>query len=100
MDGDVRAILRNALERIADLEAQVRSLQPPAASRGRPGRKTVNGDIAELANERRPGMTWKATYYEWKREHPDDPRNEKLTPEKVRDAWQRHFRGKGKRQFS
>ena len=60
--------------------------------------KPVNRDIAVFANERRPGMTWKAIYYAWKREHPNDRRNKELTPERVRDAWRRHFGGKGQRQ--
>jgi hypothetical protein len=97
---DFVALLDEAMRRIADLETRVTSLRPAPASRGKPGRKTVNGDIAEFANERRPGMTWKEICSAWKREHPDDPRNEKLTPEKVRDAWRRHYGDKQREPLS
>ena len=90
---DFVALLNDAMKRIADLEAKVKT---PSASRGKPGRKATNADIAAFANERRPETIWKAIYYAWKREHPDDPRNDTLTPERVRDAWRRHFGGKGK----
>jgi hypothetical protein len=86
------------MKRIADLEALVKSPIPPSASSGKPGRRATNADIAAFANERRPGMVWKAIYYAWKREHPEDPRNDTLTPEKVRGAWRRHFGGKDKKQ--
>ncbi len=91
---DFAAMLDAAVKRIADLEAVVKSSRPPPAARGKPGRKPVNADIAAFANERRPGMTWKAIYYAWKREHPNDPRNKDLTPEKVRGDWRRHYNGK------
>jgi hypothetical protein len=90
----IMALLQIAMSRIADLEALVKSPRPPAASGGKPGRKAVNADIAAFANERRPGMTWKAIYYAWKREHPNDPRNKDLTPERVRGDWRRHYGGK------
>jgi hypothetical protein len=95
---DLASILDAALKRIADLEAVVKSSRSPPADRGKPGCKPVNADIAAFANERRPGMSWKAIYYAWKREHLNDPRNKDLTPEKVRGAWRRHFGGKGQRQ--
>jgi hypothetical protein len=88
------ALLSNAMKRIADLEALVKTPGPPSASRGKPGRKAVNADIAAFANERRPGISWKEIYYAWKREHPNDPRNKDLTPERIRGDWRRHYGGK------
>ncbi len=96
---DLATLLNSALSRIVALEAQMKSPTPPTAARGKPGRPAVNADIAAFANPRRPGMTWKAIYYAWKREHPHDPRNEELTAEKVRGAWRRHFGGKDKHQL-
>ena len=83
------------MRRIADLEARL--TPAPTAACGKPGRTTVNYDIAAFANERRPGMTWKAIYYAWKREHPADRQNKELTPGGVPGAWRRRFGGKGKR---
>lgn len=63
-----------------------------AASVGRPGRKTTTADIAEFANARRPQMTWKEIFAEWRRLHPGDERVR--TFEQIRDAVRRRYRGK------
>jgi hypothetical protein len=94
---DIAALLSDAMQRIADLEARVTSLRPPPAARGAGGRPAVNLDIAAFANRHRPAMTWKDICRAWKHEHPHDPRNEKLRAEHVRDAWRRHCGRKGKR---
>ena len=97
--GDSVALLNEALKRIADLEALVKSPRPSSAARGKPGRKATSADIAAFANERRPAMSWKEICCAWKREHPKDPRAKDMNPEKVRDAWRRHFGGKGNKQI-
>ena len=67
-----------------------KSLALPA-SRGKPGRKPSTADIAQFANEQRPKMTWKEIYVDWKRQHPNDPRNSDDDQRDIREAWRRHY---------
>ena len=96
---EVVKLLADTMQRISDLEVLVKSASSPSAPNGRPGRKDSTADIAAFSNGLRPTMSWKGIYYTWKREHPEDPRNKTLTSEKVRNAWRRHFGGKGKKQI-
>ena len=88
---------------IAVLELVEKRLRPTGpsraapADRGKPGRKPCTADIAQFANKRRPGKTWKEICVEWKRQHPNDPRTAKLTLEKVREAWRRYYGSKKSR---
>jgi hypothetical protein len=87
---DSVALLNDALKRIADLEALVRSPNSPSALRGKPGRKATTADIAAFANERRLTMSWKGIYYAWKRAHPKDRRNNTLNrPARRSSNWRR-----------
>ena len=61
------------------------------ADRGKPGRKPSTADIAQFANERRPKLTWKEIYVDWKRQHPNDPRTATITSENIREAWRRYY---------
>ena len=94
-NSDLAARLDDVLNRLAELENQVKAphRSPPL---GKPGVKDSTADIADYANERRAGMTWKEICSAWKGEHSNDPRNKKLNREKVREAWRRHFGDKRK----
>ena len=54
---------------------------------GKPGRPTTTSDLAEFAYDRRPRLTWKDIFTEWKRLHPKDTRN--ITPDKIKEAFRR-----------
>jgi hypothetical protein len=83
-----------ALEKITRLKTLLTTPEPQRSPAGKPGRKCTTRDIAIYANERRPEMTWKEICSAWKHDHPDDPRNAKLTGETIRDSCRRHFGAK------
>lgn len=59
---------------------------------GKPGRRSSTKPLADFALERRPQLTWKEISKEWKTIQPDQP----STPEKIREAYRRFYRGKNK----
>lgn len=96
---DLAAQLDDALKRLAKLETLAK-IQRRSPLVGKPGIKDSTADIAAYANERRPRLSWKQIYRDWKSDYPDDPRNATLNSEKIREAWRRHYGDKRREQSS
>ncbi|MEK6262768.1 MAG: hypothetical protein AABP62_29575 [Planctomycetota bacterium] len=80
------------IARLFGIPIEELGLRGPSGKIGKPGRPATTRDVADFAHERRPYVTWKDIFAEWKRLHPLDPRD--ITPEKIKDAFRRVYCGK------
>jgi 16S rRNA C967 or C1407 C5-methylase (RsmB/RsmF family) len=89
-EGEVDEVLTDHFRRQHDLDAPRR-----AAPKGTQGRKDTTREIAEYANQLKPGKTWKEVLAACKKRWPNDPRVDNV--DQVRGTWGRHFGSKKKK---
>lgn len=79
-----------SIARLFGIPPEQFGLRPLFGPVGKPGRPKTTQDIADFAFDRRPAMTWKEIYAEWKRLHPHDLRATNW--QRFRDAYRRYYR--------